>query len=77
MEGGLSGLLDAFMDTAIPFLSHSEHSQGSCGSVFYSPNGRFVLKFIDEAEFQWLLDLRPSYYNHFFDMQQQGIVRFL
>ena len=70
-------LLDAFMDTAIPFLSHSEDSQGSCGSVFYSPNGRFVLKFVDEAEFQWLLDLRPSYYNHFFDMQQQGIVRFL
>ena len=35
-------LLDAFMDTAIPFLSHSEDSQGSCGSVFYSPGGGFT-----------------------------------
>jgi hypothetical protein len=69
--------LDAFQDSAIPFMSHSEDSEGSCGSVFYCPTGRFVLKFIEESEFHWLLDLRPSYYNHFFDMQKRCIVRYI
>jgi hypothetical protein len=73
-------VLDAFIGSAsaLPFLSHSEERRGldACGSVFYCPTGRFVLKFIGEAEFQWLLDLLPSYYNHFHEMHEQNIVRF-
>lgn len=72
--------LDAFVGSAsaLPFFSHSEERRGldACGSVFYCPTGRFVLKFIGEAEFQWLLDLLPSYYNHFHEMHEQNIVRF-
>ena len=72
-------LLDAFKDSAIPFMSHSEEKRGldACGSVYYCPSGRFILKFISEAEFHWLLDFLPSYYNHFYGMHEQGIVSFM
>ncbi len=68
--------LDAFKDSAVPFMSHSEQTTrvDSCGSVFYCPSGRFVLKFISETEFHWLLELLPSYYNHFYSMLEQKIV---
>lgn len=68
--------LEAFADPAVPFLSHVKETRGlgGCGSVFYCPSGRFVIKFLNETEFLWLLDLLPSYYNHFYDMFQQGIV---
>jgi hypothetical protein len=68
-------VLDAFSDNTFPFMSHSQHTLRSAGdSVFYCPSGRFVIKFINEAEFHWLLDMLPSYYNHFFDMHEDKIV---
>jgi hypothetical protein len=68
--------LDAFRDSAVPFMSHSQQSKNAeeCGSVFYCPSGRFVLKFISEAECKWLLDLLPSYYNHIYNLHEQKIV---
>ncbi len=68
--------LDAFANTAVPFRSHTQHTRGfgGLGSVFYCPSGRFVIKFLNQTEFQWLLDFLPSYYNHFYDMHRQGIV---
>jgi hypothetical protein len=68
--------LGAFADTAVPFMSHSRQTRGlgGFGSVFYCPSGRFVIKFLNQTEFNWLLDFLPSYYNHFYDMHQQGIV---
>lgn len=71
--------LDAFANTAVPFRSHTQHTRGfgGLGSVFYCPSGRFVIKFLNQTEFQWLLDFLPSYYNHFYDMHRQGIKSFL